>query len=133
MFGIRCLAVTSLVLLVLVGGCTTSSDGLPDLAPVTGKVTMGGKPLSGVSVQFESTNGQVASGTTDANGQYELIFSGDAKGAEIGENTVRITTVLDHPTPVDYKDPIPAKYNVSSDLKVTVKTGDNTHDFALEP
>lgn len=133
MFGIRCLAVTSLVLMVLVGGCSTSSSGLPDLAPVTGKVTMGGKPLSDVSVQFESANGQVASGTTDANGKYEIVFTGGAEGAEIGENTVRITTVLDHPTPVDYKDPIPAKYNESTQLKVTVKSGENTHDFALTP
>ena len=134
MLRIRGLAVIGLVLTMSVAGCSSSSpDGLPDLAPVSGTVTLGGEPLSGASVQFESANGQAAAGTTDADGQYELRFMGETMGAEIGENTVRITTVLDFPTPPNYKDPIPAKYNESSELKVTVESGANTHDFALDP
>lgn len=133
MFRIRCLAVTSLVLMAFVAGCPGPVADLPDLATVSGTVTMGGEPLANVTVEFASANGQAAYGTTDASGQYKLVYSGDAGGAEIGENTVRITTNLDAPAPADYKDPIPAKYNESSELKATVKSGDNTHDFALEP
>ncbi len=129
----RCLTVLGLVLVVSIAGCSGPSGDAPDLAPVTGTVTMDGEPLSGVSVEFQSASGQVASGTTDASGRYELTYVGGAKGAEIGENTVRITTVLDHPTPPDYQDPIPAKYNEATELKVTVEPGENTHDFPLEP
>jgi len=128
---IHCLVVIVFVSLVFVAGCSTPSRDLPDLATVSGTVTMDGKPLSRVSVFFESANGHGAAGTTDQNGRYELYFSGDTKGAEVGANTVRITTVLDFPTPPDYRDPIPAKYNSSSELTVTVQPGTNTHDFAL--
>jgi len=128
----RCLTVFGLLLVVFIAGCSGPSGDVPDLATVTGTVTMNGEPLGGVSVEFESASGQVASGTTDASGRYEVVYSGDAKGAEIGENTVRITTVLDHPTPPDYQDPIPAKYNEATELKVTVEPGENTHDFDLE-
>jgi hypothetical protein len=133
MFRVHCLAVLGLVLVALIAGCSTSSGDLPDLAQVSGTVTLDGQPLSKASVLFESANGHGASGTTDENGRYELYFTGDTKGAEIGANTVRITTVLDFPTPPDYEDPIPARYNESSELKVTVQPGANIHNFALDP
>jgi len=133
MLRVRCMAVIGLVLLVFVVGCSSSSGDLPDLATVSGTVTLGGQPLSGASVLFESASGQGAAGTTNESGRYELYFSGETKGAEIGVNRVRITTVLNFPTPPDYKDPIPARYNESSELTVTVQAGANTHDFALDP
>lgn len=132
MLKIGSLVITGLVLTVFVAGCGKPAADLPDLAPVTGTVTMNGEPLANASVEFISANGQVASGTTDAGGKYELVYVGGNKGAELGENTVRITTVLDAPAPPGYKDPIPAKYNESSELKVKVEPGTNTHDFALE-
>ncbi len=133
MLKVRWLMVAGSLLMVCVAGCSGPSADLPDLAPVSGTVTMGGEPLSGVAVVFESAKGQAAYGTTDQSGRYELNFKGDTKGAQVGENTVRITTPLDHPAPADYKDPIPEKYNTSSQLKVTVEPGPNTHDFTLEP
>lgn len=126
------LTLIGLVFVLASVGCSNAPQDLPDLATVTGTVTMDGEPLANASVEFVSANGQVASGTTDAAGKYELAYVGGNKGAEIGENTVRITTVLDAPAGPDYKDPIPAKYNESSELKVTVEAGENTHDFALE-
>jgi hypothetical protein len=133
MFKVRCLGVIGLVSLVLVVGCSRSVGDVPDLATVSGTVTMGGQPLGGVAVLFESGGGHGAAGTTNANGRYELMFRGETKGAELGPNTVRITTVLDFPTPPNYKDPIPARYNVSSQLTATVEPGANTFDFALDP
>lgn len=125
-------ALIGLVFALTFVGCTNGPQDLPDLGTVTGTVTMDGEPLPNASVEFISASGQVASGTTDASGKYELAYVGGSKGAEIGENTVRITTVLDAPAPPGYKDPIPAKYNEASELKVTVEAGKNTHDFALE-
>lgn len=127
-----CFALIGLVFILASVGCTNAPQDLPDLATVSGTVTLNGEPLGNAGVEFVSASGQVAYGATDANGHYELTYSGETKGAELGENTVRITTILDAPTPPDYKDPIPAKYNESSELKVQVKAGANTHDFALE-
>jgi hypothetical protein len=104
----------------------------PKLGKVAGVVTLDGEPASGLSVIFESENGRVASGRTDEAGRYQLNFSDGSRGAEVGANKVRIETVLEHPPGEGYRDPIPAKYNVESNLQVDVQSGDNTHDFKLE-
>ena len=115
----------------VLAGCGTSSDG-PEIAPVSGVVTLDGKPVTNASVVFESSNGVVAFGNTNGEGVYELNYLDGQKGAEVGSNTVRIETVLDAPPPANYRDPIPAKYNQRSELKADVQPGQNTHDFALQ-
>ncbi len=112
-------------------GCGGGGDK-PELATVTGVVTLDNEPLTNASVSFESENGKVAFGGTDASGKYELVYKDGAKGAEPGKNTVRITTVLENPPGQGYKDPIPAKYNSESTLSVEVQPGSNTHDFQLQ-
>lgn len=114
----------------LVLGCGAKVE-LPPLGTVTGKVTLDGQPVTNATVTFQSTNGQSAYGNTDASGNYELKFRSGATGAEVGSNTVRIETILDAPPPVGYKDPIPAKYNSQTTLKVDVQAGENTHNFEL--
>jgi len=126
------LALACAVCLASIGGCTSPAD-TPDLSTVSGRVTLAGAPASNVTVTFQSANGQVAYGNTDADGKYELMFRNGAKGAEQGANTVRIETILDAPPAPGYKDPIPAKYNTASDLTVTVAPGGNTFDFDLTP
>lgn len=113
-------------------GCSSQSADMPELAPVSGVVTLDGQPVTNASVTFESEKGQVAYGNTDAEGRYELSFRDGFKGAEVGKNTVRIETTLDAPAPPGYRDPIPAKYNQASELSVDVQSGENTHDFTLE-
>ena len=65
---------TGLTLLVFVAvGC--SSNG-PPLAPVSGRVTVDGKPLAGKTLKFvpePGTPGQGAGATTNANGEYSLL------------------------------------------------------------
>jgi len=126
------LALVCAVFSVSLGGCTAPAD-TPDLSTVTGQVTLNGAPAANVTVTFQSANGQVAYGNTDADGKYELMFRNGAKGAEQGPNTVRIETVLDAPPVPGYKDPIPAKYNTASNLSVTVEPGGNSFDFELTP
>lgn len=133
----RRLACAGVCCLVLAVGCNPRPKGMPDLAPVKGTVTMDGTPLAKVDVTFFSeAGGQVACGTTDDAGVYELRFSGKHMGAKIGPNTVRITTP---PTPEVpgapvWKEKVPAKYNSKSELKADVKPGPapNTIDFELK-
>jgi len=121
----------TLTLLGSVIGCGKPAD-LPALAPVVGKIMMDGKPLAGVLVSFESPSGVVAFGATDENGGYELVYRDPYTGAGLGENTVRIETSLDAPTPGGWRDPIPSIYNARSTLKANVVEGPNAFDFALE-
>jgi len=120
------------VLTLVSMGCAQKPKGMPDLAPVTGVVTMDGAPLPRVTVAFTNdANGQVAFGGTDDSGKFELIYSGRHKGASIGMNTVRITTSTENPVGPEWKDPVPAKYNKKTELKADVQPGGALIDFEL--
>ena len=61
---------------------------LPDLVPVSGTVTLDGKPVSGVTVTFiptGATGGGASYGATDASGKYELKSNDGRPGAVAGE------------------------------------------------
>ncbi len=137
-------AVFAVSLLVVIAGCGPQSD-LPELGTVSGVVTMDGEPLAGVSVKFVPANGRTSSATTDGSGRYELTYTREVKGAEVGEHTVYITsqgsegggnpneeTGGDGPTVEFFTGTIPAKYNENTELKETVTAGSNTCDFKLE-
>lgn len=121
-----------LVLLLLVG-CGGSSGTAP-LGTVTGVVTMDGKPLEKVEVSFTPVKGRPSAGLTDANGKYDLTYVDNVRGALVGEHTVRITTYVeeDSPQAQNFKEPIPKKYNVKSEVKETVKPGRNEFNYKLE-
>ena len=78
---------------LLAAGCT----GGPKLVPVTGKVTMNGKPLKNAKVDFHpdpdmGNTGPGSSGTTDENGNFTLVCSQGAKpGAVVGHHRVIVT------------------------------------------
>lgn len=73
----------------------------PEIAEVTGRVTVDGVPLEGVVLQFEPDESAVAPGkkslpiafgTTDADGRYRAFRTGNRLfGAAVGLNHVRIT------------------------------------------
>jgi hypothetical protein len=105
---------------------------MPDVAPVTGTVTLNGEPLAGASVVFQSESGHSAMGTTDSTGSYQLTAPGNQKGAVIGLNKVKINSQLDAPPGPNWKDPIPARYNSASELSAQVNPGKNSFNFALE-
>lgn len=128
----RVLAVL-VVLAAAAGGC--NSENVPGLGRVTGTVKLDGKPVPNAAISFEPVDGSAgtAVGRTDANGVYELYYSRGNKGAKVGENIVRISNFQEagESTP-GQKETIPARYNIKSDLKVVVKSGQNTHDFDLK-
>lgn len=125
------LAVVSLVCVCLTG-CGESG---PDVATVKGTVTLDGEPLEGAMVTFQPENGRPADGTTDSQGQYELLYTAGKPGAKIGKHTVTITTsttVTDEEgnmtaTP----EKLPPEYNVESELVREVEPGENIIDFDL--
>jgi hypothetical protein len=114
------------LLICVVAGC---GKGGPDLAPVTGRVTLDGRPLESVDVVFQPTNGNPPSTTrTDADGHYEMLYKRGLMGARVGEHTVRIgftSNIVTNPPN------IPAKYNMASELRREVKSGANELDFEL--
>ena len=86
-----------LLLLVLAGGC----GGGGAVAPVSGRVTLGGQPLAGAVVTFQPERAadapalQVAGsvGKTDAEGRFELrLIAPDKAGAAVGQHRVSIST-----------------------------------------
>ncbi len=132
---------STLLLLIPLGGCGTKG-----FAPVSGTVTLDGKPLANASVNFQpvdsAKSGLGSSSKTDANGRYRLrVVMDDKAGAVVGKHRVSISTwkeedpSYDPPPgklPPKAKDPIPAKYNAKTELAFEVPPGGSDQaDFAL--
>ncbi|MBA4031215.1 MAG: hypothetical protein C0478_10055 [Planctomyces sp.] len=113
-------------------GC---SSGGPDLVELQGKVLSEGKPVPGVSVEYQPVDGKGSPslGYTDQDGNFRLRFSRDRFGALRGEHQVRLSIEFepggDAPPP-DFK--IPPRYNKQSELKVQVPGLDSEHAFNIE-
>ena len=100
-------------------------------APVSGVVTLDGKPVEGATVSFtpESGDGDGLGGSygkTDAQGRYTLrTVAQDKPGAAVGKHRVTISLTQADPNNPEgiQKDLIPAKYNVKSELTFEVPSG----------
>jgi len=120
---------------------------------VTGKVTFNGEPIEGVSVRFSpvvSGVGNVASGTSDKNGFYQLqtLLGDPDAGTTPGEYTVSVSKCFSvgtgkfqqNPDGTTYEtfDPVemlPDQYTnpMKSELRFTVVAGQkNVYDIPLE-
>ncbi len=125
----------TLPMFLIFSGCGGGNE-IPT-APVSGQVTMDGKPLANVSVTFQpittaiKETGGGSFGKTDSEGRFELEFVTTGKsGAVVGEHRVSIVT----PEPEEAKtndafkfnDPIPARYNRSSTLSFEVPADGTT-------
>ena len=76
--------------------CWGRDPNLPELVPVSGTVTLGGRPLPDALVRFVpvgETRGSVGSGRTDAQGKYELYNNRAEPGTAVGEYRVTIELV----------------------------------------
>ena len=113
---------------LFLGAVGCGRGDLPDLGEVQGTVTLDGKPLAGVNVQFFPDTGRPAVGTTGGDGTYKLMYTHGVSGTKVGPATVIIAWPDGEPGPV----PIPAKYGAEADLKVEVKPGRNTFDLPME-
>jgi hypothetical protein len=133
-------ALSLLPLLVLLAGC----GGSHRLAPVSGHVTLNGKPLANAAVNFQPVAqgssidpGAGSGGFTDADGRYTLTLIGTTKtrGAVVGKHKVRVTLVQQSDSADDRPKPIkqlPTRYNRETTLEWEVKPGGTeAADFAL--
>jgi hypothetical protein len=88
-----------------------------------------GKPLAGAGVVFQpNSRGRDSMGVTDADGNYTLNYIRDVQGAVAGWHSVRITAG----DPLTGKsEPVPARFNVKTELRKEVKAGGNEINFEL--
>lgn len=123
------LLLSSLLSIVLFGivGCSGSTDQ-PELAEVSGVVTLDGKPVPGVNILFQPESGRAAVGMTDDEGRYELEYVYGVSGCKMGSNTVG----FDWPPGSANAVGIPPKYNGDAAFKFDVKPGSNTFDLKME-
>ena len=121
--------------LTLLLGCGGGGGDTPDLANVTGTVTIDGETKKNVKVTFAPVDGGRAStGITDENGSYKLVYSTTEMGAKVGSHTVKIAS-YDDTDPNDPNAPmippevVPEDYlDVEKTIEVT--GGSNTIDLA---
>lgn len=124
------IAVLSAMLLV---GCARE----PERGPVSGVVTLDGKPLPRVMVVFvpaDNTPGQRSVALTDSGGRYSVFTDKDQHGASVGTHHVSLfdpQSVSDDPAPSR----VPAAYTdvIRTPLKpVTVGREAQTFDIHLK-
>jgi hypothetical protein len=117
--------ISCLVLVLLIASCNNTT---PDVAPVSGRITLDGKPVEFANVTFQPEGKSPGVGKSNKDGYYELIYKRGVVGGPVGQNTVRVTldTELAH-----RPNNIPARYNVDSQLQREIKPGKNEIDLEL--
>jgi hypothetical protein len=125
----------ALLTALFIAGCSNSRS---DVTPVSGRVTLDGRALSGARLMFqpEASGGSPSYGTTDQEGRYELGYKRGEKGALIGMHLVRIELGVDARDGGNKgaaRRVLPVRYNTESDLRREVKAvADNNFDFDLK-
>lgn len=133
------------IICLLVCGCG-KSKGRPKIVqiPVTGTVTLDGKPLADADVLFLPPEGMGGfSGRTSADGSYQLIGVAGGKAVCKGKCSVRISRMLkpdgtapapdEPPANVGATESLPEKYSAAAEtaLSADVPDGGGKFDFAL--
>lgn len=80
-------------LMILLGACLISATGCgrrPTLAPVSGRVTLDGRPLAFGSVMIQPTGGPAARGRIQPDGSFTVGTFAPGDGAIVGPATVRV-------------------------------------------
>ena len=120
------LSICFVVMVMSFAGCGKTGS---KIAPVTGRITLDGKPLEKADILFQPDGSKPpSSGRTIADGRYELAYKRGVMGGTVGPNTVRITISSDV---VENPPNIPARYNSESELTKEVKSGPNEFNFDL--
>jgi hypothetical protein len=129
----------SALLAVAASGC---GEAGPKYAPVSGVVTLDGKPYGEAVVSFQpkatATNpnpGRGSAGETDEKGHFVLQTDDLKNGAVVGKHLIRVQTrgqvvqfdpstgSPDNAPPPGKRDPIPAEWNTMSNKEFEVPPG----------
>ena len=111
---IRMRSLVALTLLALLTGCSSKPE-LPARFPVTGTVTMGGRPVEGARIVFIPTTPglNAASAISDKDGKYSLTTFEAGDGAQPGSYGIKVAKYDSKPgaappptdaAPVSYED-----------------------------
>jgi hypothetical protein len=118
----------------LMSGCKKSNQ--LDVAPVTGIVTLDGKPVSGGVVVFQPARGRGATGIISSDGKYFMRTYREADGAIVGLNKIAVSSSGKMPTieeqeagTVNIKQNLPGIYTSpeTSGLSFSVEAGKENH------
>jgi hypothetical protein len=117
-------------------------DSKAKFVPVSGKVTLDGKPLANATVSFQPVAkpgavdaGAGSTGKTNVNGEFTLMAATGQKGAIVGKHRVMITKVEEQVGTGDERPPrggwpqqdqVPARYNTESKETFDVPSGGTT-------
>lgn len=127
-------------------GCGGGST-VPKLAPVTGTVSIDGKPAAGVTVAFNptgSTKSTGGMGVTGPDGKYQVVHRSGEAGIEPGSYAVTFSRMMQadgsplpagtSPLDVDAQETIPDQFRdpAKSSHKAEVKPEGGTFDFGID-
>jgi hypothetical protein len=131
----RCLVPGCACVVLLLPSLVTGCKARRDIAPVSGVITLDGRPLAGGSIVCQpiAPPGSVIAGKgsgafCDANGHFELQTLSGQPGAVVGEHRVRIYGARTKPKQASNVDGgssndrelVPKKYNRDTTLTLTV-------------
>jgi hypothetical protein len=118
--------------LATVAGCGSA----PPMSQIHGTVTFDGKPLAAGVIQFMPTGptGQTVGGTIK-DGVYELQGSVGEMKVSINASEVigkkKMYDTPDSPLVDDFRNLLPPRYNINTELKASLKAGPNEVNFDL--
>lgn len=134
---VRLLSLVTVVLSFTGCGSEPAYEG-PKRIPLSGKVTLDGAPLNGGTITFIAAGKGNPAGGQITSGAYSIP---EEQGANAGSHRVEIRwskptgeKVKDDDTGemIDvFKEAIPARFNVQSELKAEVSADKKTFDFDL--
>jgi hypothetical protein len=124
---------TALLLGLALGLCCGCSGGKPT---VSGEVTLDGKPLEEGIIRFVPADGKSQTASAPiSKGRYRAEPPPGEHRVEISAPKVvgkrKMYDAPDVPAVDDVVELLPARYNVKSELTLTVKPGSQTKDFPL--
>ena len=126
----RCHVVAVLAIAWTAVGCEQPRN-LPELGEVSGVVTLDGEPLADAVVQFNTANARTSQGHTDRRGRYELLYTGDTKGAVVGRHRITVSKLVSDPQ-FGHRETLPERYARGGTIRREVKAGKNVINLELE-
>jgi hypothetical protein len=122
----------AVLLAMLLLGCSSKPSG----STVKGSVTLDGAPLADGVIHFVANDGSVPTAEAKvAAGQFEAAVPPGEKRVEIRAAKVvgkkKMYETADSPSVDIVEELLPRRYNVDSELKLTVGEGEQVQDFEL--
>lgn len=118
------------ILQLALAGCGSSipeRNNVPDLGTVHGKVTLDGRPMSGLMIVLTPDDESKPSfSNTDEEGNYKAMYFVDLEGVKVGPCTISVNGGLGNSVKV------PSRYSSKSELKLDVQPGDNEFNIEMK-